>query len=782
MRMHWLLVGLVLAPSIGYAQEKELLEKNLKTFTAHLEAEQKRLGIPALGYMIVTDKEVIVQGVSGHQHLKKTTKANTDLVFRVGSVSKLFTDIAVMQLVEEGKLSLDEPVSKYLPEFKPKNTSGIEITMRMLMAHRSGLMRESPLGNYFDNKPPDLKGTVATLNDMPLIYAPKERLKYSNAAIGVVGRVLEVIDKKPFAEAVYERTLKKLGMNQSSFTQSDALKKNLAEALMWTYHGAEFQAPDFELGVTPAGCLYSTSGDLGKFLQVLMHKGKLAKGELLSEKSLTEMLTLQFPEPKEKTGFGLGFVIGDLNGKKRIGHGGAIYGFSTELAYLPDEKLGVVILSSCDCTNNATTRLANLALNSVLDARAGKTTAKPVVGGDLKKESVELIKGTYVNGEKRVEFIERLGKLSLLGPRGGYLFEVNVLSVEGKKHELIFDGRLGGGLVMPCDGTEFTFLGEKYKKIPAEKPAPCPKEILPFIGEYGPDHMPLYIYEKDGKPWCLIEWLFLYPLTIKGENEFLFDDKFGMYFGENLVFKRDAKGVVTGVTAGGIWFPRRSFGVEEGKTFTIKPIKPVAELRKDALAAKPPAEKGEFRGSQLVELASVDKTIKTDLKYATDDNFMGTALYPNTAKAYMQKPAAEALAKVAADLKEKGYGLLVFDSYRPWYVTKMFWDAVPEKYHGFVADPKKGSRHNRGCAVDLTLYDLKTGKPVEMVSTYDEFTDRAYPMYVGGTSLQRYHRDLLRNAMEKQGFQVYEGEWWHFDYKDWTHYTIGNQSFEELGK
>jgi serine beta-lactamase-like protein LACTB len=110
----------------------------------------------------------------------------------------------------------------------------------------------------------------------------------------------------------------------------------------------------------------------------------------------------------------------------------------------------------------------------------------------------------------------------------------------------------------------------------------------------------------------------------------------------------------------------------------------------------------------------------------------------------------------------------------------MFWDATPEKFHMFVADPSQGSRHNRGCAVDLTLDDLKTGKPVEMVSGYDEFSDRAYPNYWGGTSRQRWHREFLRRAMEDQGFTVYEAEWWHFDYKDWKSYRIGNQSFEGL--
>jgi serine beta-lactamase-like protein LACTB len=97
-----------------------------------------------------------------------------------------------------------------------------------------------------------------------------------------------------------------------------------------------------------------------------------------------------------------------------------------------------------------------------------------------------------------------------------------------------------------------------------------------------------------------------------------------------------------------------------------------------------------------------------------------------------------------------------------------------------VANPAHGSRHNRGCAVDLTLYDRKTGKAVEMVSGYDEMSDRSYPDYVGGTSRQRWHRELLRRSMEAEGFTVYEAEWWHFDYKDWQKYPIGNQTFEEL--
>jgi zinc D-Ala-D-Ala dipeptidase len=213
--------------------------------------------------------------------------------------------------------------------------------------------------------------------------------------------------------------------------------------------------------------------------------------------------------------------------------------------------------------------------------------------------------------------------------------------------------------------------------------------------------------------------------------------------------------------------------------FRIQPLRPVEELRREALAARPPKELGTFRKPELVELSKLDPTIKLDIRYATDLNFLSTPMY-SQARAFMQRPAAEALVRAHQALKAKGYGLLIHDAYRPWYVTKMFWEATPEDKKIFVADPKDGSRHNRGCAVDLTLYDLRTGKPVTMPSLYDEMSRRAYADYPGGTEEERQHRALLRTAMEAEGFTVYPQEWWHFDYKDWRHYPIMNVRFEEI--
>ena len=196
-------------------------------------------------------------------------------------------------------------------------------------------------------------------------------------------------------------------------------------------------------------------------------------------------------------------------------------------------------------------------------------------------------------------------------------------------------------------------------------------------------------------------------------------------------------------------------------------------------AAKPPIEKKDFNESDLVELIKLDSSLHLDIRYATKNNFIGKPVYQE-ARAFLQRPAAEAVVKVNTELKKQGYGLLVFDGYRPWSVTKMFWDATAEKDKEFVANPKKGSRHNRGCAVDLTLYDLKTGKEITMTGQYDEMSERSLKNYTGGTDSQRRARDLLITTMETNGFTGLKNEWWHFDFNGWEAYKIENIPFSKI--
>ena len=263
-----------------------------------------------------------------------------------------------------------------------------------------------------------------------------------------------------------------------------------------------------------------------------------------------------------------------------------------------------------------------------------------------------------------------------------------------------------------------------------------------------------------------------------GPTTFAFPD-YGLYHGEQLHFQKDKEGQIDSVVAAEVKFQRREIGTKDGETFKIERQLPLDQLRAQALAATPPVEVGTFRNSQLTELVRLEPGIILDIRYATTNNFMDTVFYREP-RAFAQLPAAEAAVEVHHKLADRGLGLLIHDAYRPWQVTKMFWDATPDEMKDFVANPAKGSRHNRGCALDLTLYDLQSGDPIQMVSGYDEFSQRSYPLYPGGTHRQRWYRGLLRRTMENQGFSVYEFEWWHFDFGGWENYRIGNQTFDQI--
>jgi CubicO group peptidase (beta-lactamase class C family)/D-alanyl-D-alanine dipeptidase len=754
-------------PSPKYAEAVKALERWL----AH-EVEGKQL--PALSLALVDDQEVVWARGFGFADPKTKAPATADTLYRVGSVSKPFTALLLMILVELGLIDLDVPVSRYLPDFQPKNPYDKAITLRQILCHRSGLVRESPVGNYFDDTHPTLTQTVRSLNQTELLHAPGSKTAYSNAAVATAGFVAERIQKEPFAGLIQRKLLGPLAMKDSSFDPPSALRRRLASAIMWTDHGREFPAPTFDLGTGPAGNLCSTANDMARFLRFLFAGGRGLDGPILKRASLEQMWTPQLLKPGEKTGFGIGFFVTQFEGRRAIGHGGAIYGFSTQLAALPDDKLGVIVMASKDVANALTRRVAEEALKQMLAVRAGKPLPVIEETAPVDLATARKLAGRYQAGDKILELTESGGRLRLLPLHVGMH-----LDVRRDKKGLITDGPLGYGTRLVPEGDKLHYGETTYHRVAVPKPGPLPAKLAGVIGEYGWDHNILYLLEREGKLYALIEGAFLYPLAEVAADVYRFPD-YGLYQGDKLLITRGPHGKAIKVEAANVVFKRRPLP-GDGETFQIRPLRPLDELRKEALAATPPPEKGDFRKPDLVDLTALDGTIKLDIRYAGTNNFLGTPFY-TSAKAFMQRPAAEALVRVHKRLASDGYGLLIFDAYRPWHVTKMFWEATPEKDRVFVADPSQGSRHNRGCAVDLTLYDRKTGKAVEMVSGFDEFSDRAYPDYPGGTSSQRWQRDLLRRAMAEEGFTVYEAEWWHYDFRDWRHYPILNRTFESLGR
>lgn len=182
---------------------------------------------------------------------------------------------------------------------------------------------------------------------------------------------------------------------------------------------------------------------------------------------------------------------------------------------------------------------------------------------------------------------------------------------------------------------------------------------------------------------------------------------------------------------------------------------------------------------RLVDLEKLDPSLRFDIQYARADNFIGFPVY-KLPKAYLQKPVADALVRVHRSLEKKGYGILVFDAYRPWSVTKVFYDHASDVQKDFLANPDKGSVHNRGCAIDCTLFDRKTGAEIRMPSAFDEMNEKAFSNYSGGDAESRAWRDLLIGAMAEEGFKVITREWWHFNHAEAPNYPVLDLTFEEL--
>ena len=735
--------------------------------------EIKSKNLNAISMVLVDDQKIAWAKGFGYENPDSKINADANTVYRVGSVSKLFTDMAIMQRVEIGEIDLDKAIQTYLPNFKPDNPYKKPITLRQMMSHRSGLLREPRKGNYFTDDEISLKTTVESIIPSKLIHEPESKTKYSNAAIAVVGYTLESLYKTPYVDYMQKHILEKIGMNNSAFAPNRKIRARLAKATMWSYDDRIFSAPTFELGMIPAGSLYAPVTDLAKFMMVLFAQGKGPKEVVIKPETLNKMISPQFGGDKTR-GYGIGFGLSEHGGYQKIGHGGAIYGFSTQLYAIPEIKYGVATSSSVDISNSITTKLSNYALDLMLANKNNEPLPDYIKTSQLDAKISQSLKGHYSRGNLYAD-IELRGHSTVL--------VINSLEVPLKQSSkgIISDARIDqGSFKIQKSGEDILVNGKLFTKKVKRKKTQFPNEWKGLVGEYGWDHNTLFVYEDMGSLWLLMEWIEKNQLLQVKDDLFAFPENSRMYYGERLKFKRNAAGVATEVAIiNGPVFKRREIGASNSETFRIEPLKPIEELRDIAFKAKPPKENQDFLSSDLVELKNIDKTINYDIRYASTNNFMSNKFYTR-AEAYLQRPAAQAQGRVNKKLKTKGYGLLIHDAYRPWYVTKMFWDATPLDKKIFVANPENGSRHNRGCAIDLTLYDLKSGKVIEMVGGYDEMTERSYPNYYGGTTEQRWHRKLLREVMESEGFNVYEFEWWHFDYKDWKQYPISNDRFEDL--
>jgi CubicO group peptidase (beta-lactamase class C family)/D-alanyl-D-alanine dipeptidase len=743
------------AALLGRLVTREMADKNL----------------PALSLVLVDGPDIVWARGFGWARPRDSIPATAATVYRVGSLSKLFTDMAMIRLVEQGRVDLDAPVTRYLPDFRPRNRFGGDVTLRTLMSHHAGLVREPSVGAYVDSTAPPLSAMVASLSATSLVYRPGARYKYSNAALHTVGLALERAVGQSFPQYLRDSLLDPLGMKQSAFfVPRPDQTANVATAFMWAADGRRFPAPTFRRNA-PAGALYASVLDLGRFLVAL----NADSNPVISRSTLERMWVPQFADSGATAGNGLGFFVTRFDGHRRLGHEGAIFGFSTTFAALPDDRLGVVVVTTLGGANVVTHRIADAALRAMLAVRAGASLTEPAVTDSLPTGMARRAEGHYVHGARSVDLLERGGELFLsrdgssvpsrLRAAGDSLTVDDAISFGGSVH--LLDSRV----VVIGD----TFARAKWP-APADAAAPWKR----LLGEYGWGYETLFIYERGGRLHALIAWFEDDVLTQVSDTVFALPAT-SLYVDERVTFRGGKRGGghATAAVVGTVTFPRREIGPAGGGQLRVTPLKPVAELLAESQTLTPPAESGSFRPPDLVELVRLDSSIRLDIRYAGTNNFLGSVFYA-APRAFLQRPAALALVRAHHRLRAMGFGLLIHDGYRPWYVTKTFWDATPPEQRWMVANPARGSRHNRGCAVDLTIYDLRTGRPLDMGGTYDEATERSFPDYPVATDLQRWRRELLRQVMEDEGFTRNVDEWWHFDYRDWREYPILNQPFAAL--
>src|SRR5437899_3876318 len=369
----WLLVLVVALPferalaAAGIDYEQVARELSNKA-----EAEVREGRISGATIALIDDQQIVFARGFGFADKKRRIAARPDTVYRAGSISKLFTAVATMQLVEEGRLDLDAPITKYLPGFSAINPfeGAKRITLRQLMSHRSGMVREAPVGGYFDDSEPGMDKTVASLASCVLTYPPTTKTKYSNSGVTIVGKVVEQVSVTPFPLYQQKQLLEPMGMSSSAFLRNTQIRPRLATGYLPVANGAgsfrEIEAPVFEFGILAAGNLYTTAEDLGRFISFLLAEGRAGTRQLLRSGTLAEMFTPQFTS--DTNGFGLGFSIGHFRGRKTVNHMGAVYGFTSILTAIPSEKIGVVVLCNDDIAIGPVRRLNAVALDLMLAA------------------------------------------------------------------------------------------------------------------------------------------------------------------------------------------------------------------------------------------------------------------------------------------------------------------------------------------------------------------------------------------------------------------------------
>jgi len=512
--------------------------------TPQLEAvirdEMREWEIGGISVALVDDQRVVYAAGFG--------EAKRDSIFRVGSISKLFNAVAVMQQVEAGKLDLDASLP---PDLLPINPFARQpkVTLRQLLCHRSGLQRESVIGGYMDDSETGLAATVASVRSCVLVTLPGEKTRYSNLGPSIAGVMVERASGESFEEYQRAHLQKPLGMTNSAWRRARLPRQRLIVSHMRVADGRggwkRQETPVFDLGTIPAGNLFATAEDLARFATALI----ASDGNMVKPETLEEMWRPQLTE--DKGGFGLGFMVGKFHEHRAISHSGALYGHSTSLVVLPEKKIAVIVLANEDVASGRVRRISNTALALMLEAKFGEPT--PAAPPPFAPPNLAAFVGDFESQSYWAHLEIKNGHL--VGDLSGQPTQFTPLS-EGKfaansriedATPVIFLRDTNGAV------SGFTVGGQRYERVPANPPV-LPHEWRVVLGSYGPKFIPVIISERHGHLYAMTENMVDYRLTPVNRHVCALPP--GMYIDEKVVFLADKRGRIHSIDYANMIFPR----------------------------------------------------------------------------------------------------------------------------------------------------------------------------------------------------------------------------------
>ena len=372
---------------------------------AQLEQERKRRHVPGISAGVVYDQELIWTQGYGQANLETGAAADADTIYRVASISKLFTATMLMQLRDAGKLQLDDPVEKYLPEFKVTSPfpDARPITFRQLVSHGSGLTREGGHTGWQSMDMPTIETLLELAQQAEMRLPTMTEPKYSNLGIAILGHALQRIAGVPYNTWINERILGPLGMGSSGFDRSALAQDKFAQG----YHRDEARQPFpskhwDEQGFKPAGGLYSTVNDIARFMSLQFRDGAAGGAQVLGGSTLREMHQPIIMTPDLESGYGVGWGIRRQTGCKVIGHSGGLPGYTTNITLFPSLKLGVIVFTNY---GTAPVEITNVVLETLIPVFKRTLGAQDAPADDTTLDSWKRYLGRY-KGKSSDDFID----------------------------------------------------------------------------------------------------------------------------------------------------------------------------------------------------------------------------------------------------------------------------------------------------------------------------------------------------------------------------------------